>query len=175
MTNDTGWDLRVAILALLPLGMLVWAPSVPHLASAALYLNLWALTLFDIRSFRLPNLLTAVLFVTGFAHAYVAPRFGFGDHIIGALVGLLLFPVINAVYKRLRGRDGIGLGDAKLLAGIGAWLGWPALPFVLLAASISGLLFGIYGVATKRVKITETRIPFGPFLCFGCWLVWLFF
>ncbi len=174
MTIDTGWDMRLAVLALLPLGLVIWAPSVPHLASGALYLNLWTLTLFDIRSFRLPNLLTAVLFVTGLAHAYVSPRYGFGAHLIGGLVGLLFFPLLNAAYKRLRGREGIGLGDAKLLAGIGAWLGWPALPFVLLVASISGLLFGIYGVATKRVRIAETRIPFGPFLCFGCWLVWLY-
>lgn len=174
MPEKNSWDMRTALVLLLPFAAIWAAPTAPWLPSLTLFLNLWVLSLYDLRFFRLPNLLTATLFAAGLVHAYVWPRYGFADHLIGAAVGLLFFPLLNAVYRRVRGRDGIGLGDAKLLAGIGMWLGWPALPFVLLVASISGLVFGVYGVATKRVRIADGRIPFGPFLCLGCWLVWLY-
>ena len=78
------------------------------------------------------------------------------------------------LYSRLRGRDGLGLGDAKLFAASGAWLGLEGLPAVLLVAcgaAIVALL--VDGLAIAGLSAT-TRIPFGPFLAFGTWIVWLY-
>lgn len=148
------------------------------MVSSVLYLNLFALTLYDIRSFRLPNVLTATLFIIGAIYLWTIPTNNIADHIIGATIGLILFPALNFFYRRLRGHDGIGLGDAKLLAGLGLWLGWQALPPVLLIASLSGLLYALikFLVAPKNKAQANLAqpLPFGAFLCMGGWLAWLF-
>lgn len=156
---------------------LVFFSGQPLLLSGLLYLNLVALALYDLRYFRLPNLLTLTLFVGGAVSVWLHPRFGQTHHIIGAVVGLLLFPTLNYFYRRLRGRDGIGLGDAKLLAGLGLWLGWQSLPPLLLIASVSGLVFAlIVGLTAKEQSTVSLNqpLPFGLFLCLGGWLTWLF-
>jgi len=157
---------------------LVFFSDQPLLLSGLLYLNLVALALYDLRYFRLPNLLTFTLFVGGVVSVWLHPRFGQTHHIIGAVIGLLLFPTLNYVYRRLRGRDGIGLGDAKLLAGLGLWLGWQSLPPLLLIASASGLAFALVVGLTAKGQTSASKLnqplPFGLFLCLGGWLTWLF-
>ncbi len=160
-------------LSLLP-GLLLIPADVAFLPSLLLLLNLWILSLYDWISFRLPNLLTLTLFLTGAMYVAVTPDMDVWRHIIGAGVGLVFFPTVNAVYRLLRGRDGIGLGDAKLMAGIGMWLGWVLLPPVLLVASISGILYGGCLALAKGQAVATAKIPFGPFLCLGAWLAWLY-
>ncbi len=160
-------------ICLLP-GLLLIPAEVPLLPSLLLFLNLWVLTLYDGVSFRLPNLLTLTLFLTGAMYVAVTPDIDVWQHVIGAGAGLVFFPVVNAVYKLLRGRDGIGLGDAKLMAGIGIWLGWAQLPPVLLLASIAGILYGGAMALANRQPVATAKIPFGPFLCLGAWLAWLY-
>lgn len=166
------------VLCLLPAGLYPLsglAPAgVPLMLSLMLFLNLWALALYDFASFRLPNLLTATLVFSGLLHIWLMPVDVLA-HLVGGFVGLVFFPLVNAVYRRVRGRDGIGLGDAKLLAGIGLWLAWQALPPVLLVASLGGLLFGLAAGVRGGASLMTARIPFGPFLCLGAWVVWLFF
>ena len=157
----------------------LWLLSMqPPLLSLVLFLNLLVLAWYDLTEFRLPNLLTLTLFLAGIAAVIMAPRFAVQDHIIGATVGLFLFPTINWVYRQIRGRDGIGLGDAKLLAGLGLWLGWAALPFVLLAGSLLGLLFAslelLHKDSANNEDLFKKPIPFGLFLAIGGWLAWLF-
>ncbi len=150
----------------------------PFLLSGLLYVNLIALALYDLRFFRLPNLLNITLLVGGVVSVWLHPRFGPTHHIIGAVVGLMLFPTLNYFYRLIRGRDGIGLGDAKLLAGLGLWLGWQSLPPLLLIASLSGLLFALTkGLAAPKPAEKNRMaqpLPFGLFLCLGGWLAWLF-
>lgn len=162
-----------AILCFVPSAAWLWSDAL-FLPSLLLFINLYALSLYDLVSFRLPNLLTASLMLTGLMQAWVSEA-DLAPHFYGALAGLLFFPLLNVLYRRLRGRAGVGLGDAKLLAGIGMWLGWPLLPPVLLLSSIAGLVFGLYGVATKGGPLGTTRIPFGPFLGLGAWICWLYF
>ena len=162
----------VALLGLI-VGTVFWATQAPAWPSLLLFTNLFALALYDWYSFRLPNLMTATYFLSGILVLWADPPLAATDHIIGAVVGLLLFPAINLLYKQLRGRDGIGLGDAKLLAGTGLWLGWQALPPVLLLASLGGLVFAALSMLARRDITRETKLPFGPFLCFGTWLWWL--
>ena len=82
--------------------------------------------------------------------------------------------LIASVYRRVRGREGLGLGDAKLLAAAGAWLGWQALPSVVLIAAACGLALAL-ATALGGGKLGWTsRIAFGPHLALAFWLVWLF-
>ena len=152
----------------------VWMFSAkPALWSLAVYALLWPMAFIDWHSHRLPNLLTALFFMAGALYVMAARTEVVGDHLIGAGAGLAVLPTINLLYRGLRGRDGIGLGDAKLLAGAGVWLGWQALPFVLLLASVFGLAFaGILMIVGKPVD-GSTRVAFGPFLCLAIWLAWL--
>lgn len=150
-----------------------------ELLSLVLFINLAALAIYDARSFRLPNLLTLSLFIAGVAAIIIAPRYPVVDHLIGAAVGLFLFPAINFVYRQIRGHDGIGMGDAKLLAGLGLWLGWPALPPLVLIGSLLGLAYAGLVVVLKRDEkskhAVKNPIPFGLFLAIAGWFVWLFF
>jgi len=86
----------------------------------------------------------------------------------------LSLAAIAALYRRLRGREGLGGGDAKLLAASGAWLGAAALPQVILLAAVSAL------AAAACLRLTGIRLgihsalPFGPFLALATWILWLF-
>jgi leader peptidase (prepilin peptidase) / N-methyltransferase len=75
------------------------------------------------------------------------------------------------MFYRLRGEEGLGLGDAKLFAAGGAWLGWQALPPVLLVSAASALLYVVMERVIRRSD--ERRIAFGPWLSAGIWIVWL--
>lgn len=169
-------------LAFLKAGSLILAPLValpfstaPVTVSLVLFMCLWVLSVYDWFTFRLPNLITATFFIVGLLFIYTYMPSQLEGHLVGAIVGLLFFPLLNLLYKALRGRDGVGLGDAKLLAGIGVWLGWAALPLVLLVGSLAGLVYAFYLYLEKGDTIASMKLPFGPFLCFGCWTVWLYF
>lgn len=160
------------------IGSLWFANAQPVLLSLVLYLNLAVLAFYDYHFFRLPNLLTLSLFVTGAISVVLVPRYPPVDHGIGAIVGLLFFPLLNAVYQRIRGRVGIGFGDAKMLSGLGLWLGWQTLPTLLLVAAVSGL-FAAFLVPAFRQEVPVTSkmavpIPFGMFLALAGWICWLF-
>jgi leader peptidase (prepilin peptidase) / N-methyltransferase len=96
------------------------------------------------------------------------------DSLIGAASGLTFIIALRYIYRLIRHREGIGLGDAKLLAAAGAWAGWIGLPSVVLIAAVSGLAFAVgLGLAGKGMSATD-RVPFGVFLSFGLWVVWLY-
>lgn len=134
---------------------------------------LLTLSAIDLREYILPDLVTLPLIVFGLAHSALIDPEGLFGHIAGGAVGYISFVTIALMYRRWRRREGLGLGDAKLFAAAGAWLGWVALPAVLLIASVGGLLFAL---ATRKggARLRERRVPFGPFLAFGFWAVWLF-
>jgi leader peptidase (prepilin peptidase)/N-methyltransferase len=102
---------------------------------------------------------------------------GFGpalaDRAIGAAAGFAVLEAIRLGYRRLRGREGMGGGDPKLLAAIGAWVGAFQLPFVLLGAG----LLGLAGVALMRLRGQEvratSRLPLGTLMAVAAWPVWL--
>lgn len=130
-----------------------------------LVLALLYLAYVDWRTFRLPNLITIPLIVLGLFFNWVSDlRFTpLGFAILGAALGYGSLWVLNAGYRLLKRRDGIGMGDAKLLAGFGAWLGWSALPNILLMASIIGIIGGITWLKYRGHRL-EQAFPFGPFL-----------
>ena len=83
--------------------------------------------------------------------------------IIGGIVGYLSIWIIIFLYKTIKKVDGMGLGDAKLIAGIGFLFGWQSIPFVLFISSVLGLIFVIPSLLSKR-KNMRSEIPFGPFI-----------
>lgn len=123
-----------------------------------------ALSVIDFETGYLPDALTLPLIVIGIivsAAGYFTPL---TDALIGAVAGFLIFWIVGALFHQIRGIEGLGLGDAKLLAAIGAWLGWQAIaPTVLVAA-----LIGLAGAFTFRLTGKEitgtTPIAFGPAL-----------
>jgi leader peptidase (prepilin peptidase)/N-methyltransferase len=144
------------------------AASVPALLLAGWTLGLLAVV--DILAFRLPDILTAPL---GLAGLVLAPRMlgdPLRDHLIGAAAGYLVLAGIAFAYARLRGREGLGLGDAKLLAVAGAWLGWRAVPIVVVIASAGGLAWaGVRLLRQGRAGLSEP-IAFGAPLCAAIWV-----
>jgi leader peptidase (prepilin peptidase)/N-methyltransferase len=95
------------------------------------------------------------------------------DLCLGALIGFLVFAAIAWIYRKGTGREGLGLGDAKLLAVGGAWLGWQALPYVVLLAALGALTaVGWRALRGHRVERHE-KIAYGSFLAASIWLVWL--
>lgn len=127
----------------------------------------WA-SLIDARRMILPDWLTLPLIPLGWALSWLEEPI-LADRLIGSAAGFLALAGIAWIYKRVRGRDGLGLGDAKLLAAAGAWAGWQALPSVVLIGSVTALLW----VAVRRPDPNQP-FPFGPFLAAGFWLVWRF-
>jgi prepilin signal peptidase PulO-like enzyme (type II secretory pathway) len=152
-------------------------PSLPGsdlAAGAVLASMLIALTVIDIRSFRLPDALTLPLTVLGIGFAQVLGWASWADRAIAAAVGFLVLFVVRGVYYRVRGRHGLGLGDAKLFAAAGAWTGIEGLAGVLLSGCILALMC-VGGLAmTGRQVSARVAFPFGPFLAAGIWLVWLY-
>lgn len=121
------------------------------------------LALLDARHLWLPDRLNAVLAVMGLLLA--GPLLGtvLLDRWIGAIAGGGLLALVAWAYRRARRTDGMGGGDPKLVAAIGAWLGWQALPLMLLLASLGGI---IWALATQRKgdqPLVQRRIPFGLF------------
>ena len=86
--------------------------------------------------------------------------------LLGAITGFVLLWFLDKIYYWLKKQHGIGLGDAKLLSGLGAWLGISALPNILLVASISGVLGGLLWLRFQKQTI-RSAFPFGPFLAFA--------
>lgn len=139
---------------------------------AALAAWLSVASFIDARDFLLLDVLTLPLALAGLVLAYAGYGPGVLSAALGAAIGYLALWGIGALYLRLRGRHGLGLGDAKLLCAAGAWCGALALPMVLLVGSLSALLY-IAGLALTGQKIDPNfKLPFGPFLSIGFFCTW---
>lgn len=131
-----------------------------------------ALAVIDIRTGRLPDALTVPLVALGIAATAVLAPEQLGLHSIAAVLGYASLWLVAALYRRCRGHDGLGLGDAKLLAAAGAWLGPLALAPLVLLASLSALAtIGMLRMAGRPVSL-HSSLPFGPFLGAGLLLLW---
>ena len=153
--------------ALVLSGWLLWA-------SLALGWTLLTLAAIDLRHYLLPDRLTLPLIPAGLATAYLIDPAKLPLHAIGAAAGFIAFAAIAWAYRRLRGRAGLGLGDGKLLAAAGAWLGWPALPGLVAVAAALALAVALARAVTGERLAAATRVAFGPYLALALWLFWLY-
>ena len=130
-----------------------------------LILVLVYLAYIDLRTFRLPDVITLPLTLSGLlASGLSSLEFvSFQDSLIGAVLGYTSLWLLNSLYRLAKKQDGIGMGDAKLLAALGAWLGWFALPSILLMASLTGLIGGLIWLKWQKQN-HRSAFPFGPFL-----------
>ena len=142
--------------------------AIPLLATLFLMAMLLRLGVIDLQSRRLPNELTLPLLVMGLIlNGYLEGGLP-SAAIAGALAGFAAFWLIGTVYFRLRGVDGLGLGDAKLLAAAGAWLGLESLPVLVLLAAVAALLFTILRDGDAR-----DPLAFGPWLAMAFFFLWV--
>ncbi|WP_051279851.1 prepilin peptidase [Hellea balneolensis] len=138
------------------------------LFAALLLTGLALLSWTDIRNYRLPDIYTFPLMGIGLAEGYLSGDLS--SRVIGLTLGYAVFVFIEKGFKTLRGKDGLGRGDAKLLAAGGAWCGWVGLPFIVLIASGLGLAAAL--LPSVRNSAKNGRIPFGPFLALAIFMVW---
>lgn len=148
-----------------------------NLAIALSLLLGWALLVLaavDWLAFRLPDMITLPLTVAGLVAAHLLPGEHVLEHLAAAVIGYTAFWAIAWIFRRLRGKEGLGLGDAKLAAAAGGWVGPLALPSVLLLASVAGILVVLIRALFKGRAALSERIAFGIPLCAAIWIVWLY-
>ena len=160
------------------LAVAVWAAATDEgirlWADCVLGWTLLALAWIDFETMILPDVLTLLLVLAGLAFAAVQAPDAIADHAAGAAIGWVLFWALARLYRAVRRRDGLGEGDAKLLAAAGAWVGWQGLGPVLLTAALAGLALALARRAAGAQVGATTAIPFGPPLALATWLVWLY-
>ena len=122
-----------------------------------------ALAFIDLDTFYLPDNITLLLLWTGLVFNVFGVFTDLGSAVIGAAAGYLALWSVFWLYKLATGKEGMGYGDFKLLAAIGAWLGWKALPLVILLSSFVGAVIGIALIVFAR-RERHMPIPFGPYL-----------
>lgn len=153
--------------ALILPGLLAWA-------GFALGVSLLALSVIDRRHQVLPDEIALPLIPAGLAVAWWIEPASLLSHTVGAVSGFLLIMVVRWIYARVRGREGIGIGDAKLMAAAGAWVSLDGLPSVLLLAAGVALVFSLVEATRKREFLPQQALAFGPYIALGVWTVWLY-
>ena len=125
----------------------------------------------DLKHFIIPNELTITLMVIGILKSIVPDLNNeifpnFINSVLGGVIGYVLIWLIILFYKKVRNKEGMGLGDAKLLSAIGFWFGWVSLPFILFFSSFIALVSVLPDLIKNKKNLTS-QIPFGPFIILG--------
>lgn len=144
-------------------------------AAAGALLFIWALVALSFVDFDtqlLPDSITLPLLWLGLLFNLTGVYVPLADAVVGAVLGYLILWSVYWLFKLVTGKEGMGYGDFKLLAAIGAWLGWKVLPVVILLSSVIGAVVGI-GLIVLARRGRSVPIPFGPYLA-GAGLVALF-
>lgn len=151
---------------------LAMADSYPWVHGALGWL-LVLIALTDVRCWTIPDSLSLVLAAAGIAQAAFAGPAQLSAGLAGGLLAAGLSAAVALLYRRLRGRDGLGWGDVKLLGALGCWVSIQGVIPVIVLAALSGILFGGVRAALGAPVTRTTALPFGPFLCLAAWVVWL--
>lgn len=136
--------------------------------------TLLALATIDLKHFILPDALNLTAACLGLLMIWLTQPDAWAEYLIGGLAGFLVLFTIETGYSLLRGQQGLGRGDAKLLGGLGLWVGWTRLPDILLIASVTGLVAVLVVSLTSSQTMSRTSaIAFGPWLALAGWIAWL--
>jgi leader peptidase (prepilin peptidase)/N-methyltransferase len=126
----------------------------------------------DLKHFIIPNELTFPLMIIGFIKSFdpnlnqtIFPNYI--NSLIGGVFGYLIIWLIIFFYKKVRKKEGMGLGDAKLMSVIGFWFGWVSIPFTIFISSAVALILVVPSLINKSRKMSS-EIPFGPYIIIGC-------
>ena len=154
------------------IGLWAAANAPPERAALSAAFGWWLvlIAVIDAEHFWLPRALTLPLLVAGLAVHIAGAAPSLSDSVLGAASGWAGLALLAALFKALRGRQGLGGGDPPMLGAVGAWVGWQGLPASVLVAALAGLaLAAVQG----RLK-PGTKLPLGTLLALGGWLVWLY-
>ncbi|MFP6795613.1 MAG: A24 family peptidase [Pseudomonadales bacterium] len=159
------------ITCLLAIGAIsIWGYSIAALLYFVFLASLLTLFVIDVETTLLPDQITLPLIWLGLITSYLSTNTSDFptplSSLTGAIVGYTSLWTINQTFKLIRGRNGMGNGDFKFTAALGAWLGWQALPTVVLVASITGLTYALILLCLGKLS-AKRAIPFGPFLSIG--------
>nr|WP_226373384.1 A24 family peptidase [Pectobacterium aquaticum] len=155
----------IAMLAFLTAGLL-WLPGMALWGALILLSFLLVLTVIDIKTLLLPDVLTLSLLWIGLLFNLSETFVPLHDAVVGAMVGYLSLWLLYSVFKYATGKEALGHGDFKLLAALGAWLGWQALPNLVLVAALSGLVFTLIWRGLRKEEANKP-LAFGPWLAIG--------
>jgi leader peptidase (prepilin peptidase)/N-methyltransferase len=133
------------------------------LATCVLLWSLLALTMIDFDTLLLPDGMTIPLVWAGLVVNIGEMFVPLTSAVVGAIAGYITLWTVYWIFKLVRGKEGMGYGDFKLLAALGAWLGWQMLPLIVLLSSVVGAIIGIALIAF-RGRDQNVPIPFGPYL-----------
>ncbi len=135
--------------------------------------SLIVISFIDLRHQIIPDVISLPGIAVGLAFSIFFGYTPWLESLIGILVGGGCLYLIAVAFEWLTGKEGMGIGDVKLLAMIGAWMGWKALPFIMLFSSLMGIILGGSSLLLSRQGL-QAKIPFGPFLALGA-LAYFFF
>jgi leader peptidase (prepilin peptidase)/N-methyltransferase len=154
----------------------VFGPTWQTVAALAFTWTLLALALIDLDTKYLPDSLTLPLLWAGLiVNVPIVDGSSFAtltSSVLGAAAGYLSLWSLYKLFKLVTGKEGMGYGDFKLFAAIGAWLGWQLLPLVILVSAVAGSLVGL-GLIVFGGRSSQTAIPFGPYLAAAGWVAML--
>ncbi|MFK7829196.1 MAG: A24 family peptidase [Congregibacter sp.] len=173
--RSIGWrypavELLTAVASVLVGTQIGWSVALP--AYLFLTWTLIALSGIDIDTQLLPDDITLPLLWAGLVFNLFFGSVALEDAVLGAVFGYLLLWSVYWLFKLVTGKEGMGYGDFKLLAALGAWLGWQSLPVVILLSSATGAVLGIL-IITVRGKSRSQPLPFGPYLAIAGWIALL--
>ena len=131
------------------------------------------ITFIDLEHQIIPDVISLPGIIAGFAFSFFIPQLGWKSSLIGILVGGGSLYLVATLYQLFTGKEGMGGGDIKLLAMMGAFFGWKAVPFIIFVSSLVGSVIGITVMLVQK-KDAKLAIPFGPFLALGA-VLYIFF
>ena len=153
----------------------IWhfGPNLQGLTALFLTALLIAMAGIDIDHQLLPDNMTIPLMWAGILISFWSVHTDLSSSVTGAIAGYLILWSVYHVFRLLTGKEGMGYGDFKLLAALGAWMGWQMLPLIVLLSSVVGAVIGVILMATGRLK-KDKPMPFGPFIAAAGWiaLIW---
>jgi leader peptidase (prepilin peptidase)/N-methyltransferase len=155
-------------------GVVAWKLGFGWPAAAALIFTwtLLAASVIDFRHQLLPDDLTLPLLWLGLGVALFGLFADLPSAVIGAMAGYLALWLVYQAFRLLTGKEGMGFGDFKLLAALGAWTGWPYLITIIILSSLVGAAFGL-ALILLRQRDRQIPMPFGPFLAAAGWIALL--
>tara|TARA_X000000368_G_scaffold16496_1_gene13019 strand:+ start:654 stop:1415 length:762 start_codon:yes stop_codon:yes gene_type:complete len=132
-----------------------------------LFLSFIVIFFIDLKHYIIPDILTFPMMVLGFLKSFdpnLNPLFpNYINSLLGGIIGYGIIWLLILFYKKIRNKEGMGLGDAKILAVVGFWFGWVSIPFVIFLSSTIALIVVIPDLLKKKKKLTS-QIPFGPYI-----------
>ena len=153
---------------------LIISPDPAGLAGAIFgWILLLTLAVLDTEHHWLPDRLTGTLAATGLLAAFVTLSPSIVERLLGGFAGYAILIILALAYRTIRGREGLGGGDPKMLGAIGCWLGWQALPLVLLGASLVGVASVLVQKMSGKKVAPDTQIPLGSLMAVSAFPIWL--